>query len=94
MDILTGLPEIKVCVAYDHPKHGRIDEFPWDHDILAACKPIYKSFKGWTEPLPSGGKISDLNATARAYVDGVEEILGYPVSMVGTGVNRQDGLFR
>ncbi|MBC7659002.1 MAG: adenylosuccinate synthase [Chitinophagaceae bacterium] len=94
MDILTGLDEIKVCVAYDHPVHGRIEEFPWDHEILAACKPIYKSFKGWTEALPNGGKISELSKNARVYVDGVEEILGFPVSMVGTGVNRQDALFR
>lgn len=94
MDILTGLDEIKVCVAYEHPKHGRIDEFPWDHDVLATCKPIYKTFKGWTETLAAGGKIRDLPTAARAYVDGVEEIIGYPVSMVGTGVNRQDALFR
>ena len=94
MDILTGLDDIKVCVAYEHPIHGRIEEFPWDHEILSECKPVYKSFKGWTEELPHGGKISDMSANARAYVDGVEEILGFPVSMVGTGVNRQDALFR
>lgn len=94
MDILTGLDEIKVCVAYEHPVHGRIENFPWDHAILAECKPVYKSFKGWTEELPHGGKISDLNKNALDYVNGVEEILGFPVSMVGTGVNRQDALFR
>jgi adenylosuccinate synthase len=94
MDILTGLEEIKVCVAYDHPIHGRIDEFPWDHDILAACRPIYKSFQGWSETLPSGGTIAQLPRAARAYVDGVEEMIGYPVSMIGTGVNREDGVFR
>ncbi|MBC7531767.1 MAG: adenylosuccinate synthetase [Oligoflexus sp.] len=81
-------------IAYEHPSEGRIDAFPWDHEILAECKTIYKSFKGWTEELPHGGKISDMSKNAQAYVDGVEEILGFPVSMVGTGVNRQDALFR
>lgn len=94
MDILSGLDEIKVCVAYDHPKHGLLNEFPWDHEVLSESRPIYKTFKGWKETLPAGGKISELPAAARAYVDGVEEIIGYPVSMVGTGVNRQDALFR
>ncbi len=94
MDILTGLPEVKVCVAYEHPTLGRIEDFPWDYEVLAQCRPIYQSFPGWTEELPHGGKISDMPANARAYVAGVEELIGVPVSMVGTGVNRQDALFR
>ncbi|WP_141735267.1 adenylosuccinate synthase [Oligoflexus tunisiensis] len=94
MDILTDLPEVKVCVAYEHPKLGRIEDFPWDHEVLAACTPVYKTFAGWKEEMPRTGRMADLPANARKYVDGVEEILGYPISMVGTGVNRQDALFR
>jgi len=94
MDILTGIGDINVCVAYEHPKHGRIVDFPWDHEVLSACTPVYKTFAGWTEEMPHGGLIGDLSINARKYVDGVEEILGYPVTMVGTGVNRQDALFR
>ncbi len=94
MDILTGIGDIKVCVAYQHPTLGRIEDFPWDHEVLSACTPIYKTFAGWDEEMPRSGKISDLPVNARKYVEGVEEILGFPVSMVGTGVNRQDGLFR
>ncbi|MCX6129410.1 MAG: adenylosuccinate synthetase, partial [Proteobacteria bacterium] len=94
MDILTGLTEIKVCVAYQHPSLGRIEDFPWDYEVLAACTPIYKSFAGWTEEMPRSGKISELPENARRYVDGVEAIIGIPVTMVGTGVNRQDALFR
>ncbi|HYX33137.1 MAG TPA: adenylosuccinate synthase [Oligoflexus sp.] len=94
MDILTDLPEVKVCVAYEHPELGRIEDFPWDHEVLTACKPIYKTFAGWKEEMPRTGRMSDLPVNARKYVEGVEEILGYPISMVGTGVNRQDALFR
>ena len=46
LDVLTGLDEVNVCVAYDTP-HGRTDELPVDE--LATAKPIYKSFKGWKE---------------------------------------------
>lgn len=94
MDILTGLKEVKVCIAYDHPSLGRIEDFPWDHEVLAACRPVYKTFPGWSEAMPVSGRISDLPKAARSYVDGVEEILGIPISMVGTGVNREDALFR
>ncbi len=93
MDILTGLPELKVCVAYEHPQLGRLEEFPWDEAVLHACRPIYTTFPGWTEALPQGGKIADLPKNALAYVKGVEELLGVPITMVGTGVNRRDALF-
>jgi adenylosuccinate synthase len=94
MDILTDLPEVRVCVAYEHPELGRIEDFPWDHEVLAACTPVYKTFAGWKEAMPTTGRMADLPSNARKYVEGVEEILGYPISMVGTGVNRQDALFR
>lgn len=93
MDILTGFDEIKVCVAYEHPELGRLEEFPWDETVLQACRPVYQSFPGWTETLPRGGRISDLPPRALQYVKGVEELLGTPITMVGTGVNRSDALF-
>ncbi len=94
MDILTGLDEIKVCVAYQHPELGRIEDFPWDFEVLAACEPIYKSFPGWTEELPHGGSFKDLPHNAQIYVQGVEDLIKVPVTMVGTGVNRQDAIFK
>ncbi len=94
MDILTGLPEIKIAVAYQHPKLGKLTEFPWDHEILSQCQPIYESYPGWQEDIPRSGKISDLPEAAQNYVRAVEKAVGCPVTMVGTGVNRTDALYR
>lgn len=93
-DILSGLSEIKMAVAYEHPKLGKITDFPWDLDVLKACKPIYKTFKGWPDEVPTTGRISDLPKDALTYVRAVEEAVGIPVAMVGTGVNRGDALYR
>ncbi len=94
LDILSGLKEVKICVAYDHPLHGRLTDFPWDPSILAACQPVYESHPGWSEEAPRSGKVSDLPAAARAYVDAVERAIDGRVTMVGTGVNRGDALYR
>lgn len=94
MDILNDFEEILVAEAYEHPKHGKLTDFPWDPEILNDCRPVYKSFQGWMQDIPQSGRISDLPAAAQAYIEGVESIIGGRISMVGTGVNRSDGLFR
>src|SRR5690606_27022324 len=66
MDILSGLDELKIAVAYRHPTLGELRTFPWDYEILAASEPVYESVPGWQEDIPTEGKISDLNANAQA----------------------------
>ncbi|MFW7377557.1 MAG: adenylosuccinate synthase [Oligoflexus sp.] len=94
MDILTGFDEIKLAVAYRHPELGELKDFPWSLDILKDCEPVYQSFAGWHEEIPNSGRIADLPEAARRYIEGVEAAIEAPVTMVGTGVNRSDALFR
>ena len=94
MDILTGLKEVKIAVAYRHPTAGEMKSMPWDTELLDACEPVYVTLPGWSEEVPRSGKISDLPAAARAFVAAVEEHIGTPVIMVGTGPNRGDALYR
>ena len=46
MDVLTGLPEIKVCVAYEIDGK-RIGNFPSHVDDLRRAVPIYETLPGW-----------------------------------------------
>jgi len=94
MDILTGLKEVKIAVAYRHPELGELREMPWDTEVLDACEPVYISMPGWQDQVPSSGRISDLPKAARDFVAAVEEHIGTPVLMVGTGPNRSDALYR
>jgi len=93
-DILGGFKEVKLAVAYEHPTLGRIENFPWDIDTLNSCKPIYQSFEGWPEDIPISGSMSELPKQALTYIANIEELVGAKVSMVGTGVNRSDALYR
>jgi len=94
MDILTGLPEVKIAVAYRHPTHGTLTELPWDTEVLAACEPVYESLPGWSEEIPKSGSVEDLPAAARAFIAAIERHGGTRVLMVGTGPQRQDALYR
>jgi adenylosuccinate synthase len=87
LDVLTGLDELKVCVAYD-TKDGRTEELP--QDDLAAATPVYKSFKGWTEPLAAARSLGDLPAAARAYVEFIEKEGGVPAVLVSVGYRRDE----
>src|SRR5207248_5292816 len=46
MDVLSQLPEVKICVAYEMDGQ-RIDRFPGHADDLRRCKPIYETLPGW-----------------------------------------------
>jgi len=94
MDILSGFDEIKLAVAYRHKELGEIVNFPWSLEILKNCEPVYKTFPGWQQEIPKSGLIKDLPLAAQQYIKGVEEAIDAPVTMVGTGVNRSDALFR
>jgi adenylosuccinate synthase len=87
LDVLSGLSEIKVCVAYETPA-GRTTEFPVRH--LGSARPVYESRPGWTEALPSVRTLDELPATAREYVRYLEEATGVPVFLASVGPRREE----
>jgi adenylosuccinate synthase len=93
MDILTGIGPVKIAVAYEHPRLGRLTELPWDLDVLGGCKPVYETFAGWDEPLPQSGRFADMPRAAREFVAAVERHVGTKVMMVGSGPGRENAIY-
>jgi adenylosuccinate synthase len=87
LDVLTGLDTIQVCVEYETPS-GKTRDYPLD--ALETAKPVYKSFKGWKEELGAARSLSDLPATARAYLDFIVEEIGCPLALVSVGPARDE----
>ncbi len=88
MDVLTGLPKIKVCVAYDTPQ-GRVTDLPIDLlDQPEKAVPVYEELDGWTENLESARVLEQLPLTARRYVRYIEEGAGVPCYLVSVGPSR------
>lgn len=87
LDILTGIPELKICVAYK--LHGQeIREVPASLTELRQCEPVYETLAGWTEDIRSIRTFEGLPAAARTYLQRAAELTGAALWMYGTGAER------
>ena len=89
LDVLTGWERVPVCVAYE-VDGIRFDEMPMSQSDFHHAKPILEYLPGWTEDLTSARSFDDLPATARAYVNAVEEMSGAQISAIGVGPGRDE----
>lgn len=88
LDVLSGLPELKLCTAYDLDGE-RLTHFPSDAYLLERCKPVYESLPGWSEDITKARTLADLPAGARRYIDRVSDLVGLKVSVVSVGPDRE-----
>lgn len=87
LDVLDGLPEVKLCVGYE--KDGQpVESIPADAATLEACKPVYETLPGWTESTFGLTDIAQLPAAARKLLDRIAEVCECPVTMLSTGPDR------
>jgi len=89
LDVLDGMPTIKLCVAYEY-RGKRRELAPLDAEGWNECKPVYLEFPGWDEPTSGVREFSKLPAAARAYLRALEELAECPLALVATGADRDD----
>ena len=99
LDVLGGLDEIKICVAYELDGQ-EILEMPASASALERCKPIYVSMPGfpshsleeWLGMAKKANKdgmgFAALPSAAQQYIKKVEAIVGVPCTSVGVGPDR------
>ena len=93
LDILTGLDQIPVCVAYDVDAE-RIDEVPVSQSDFHHATPIFEYFPGWSEDISKARAFDDLPAAARDYVLALEGMSGTRISVIGVGPGREQVIVR
>ena len=89
LDILDGLPELKVCVGY------RIDgevvrRMPAGMAAQARAEPVYEVMEGWSGSTMGARSWAALPAQAVKYVKRIEELVEAPVTLVSTSPERDD----
>ena len=84
LDVLSEFEELPVCIRYALPNGSETDEFPAHQSDFHHCRPVFRTLPGWVSAIED-----DLPAAARGYVSFVEESLDVPVSLVGTGAERE-----
>ena len=92
LDALGYLDELQVCVGYEID--GKITkEFPVS-PLLERAKPVLKSFAGWKCDIRGIRNYTDLPENCRAYVEFIEDEIGFPVKIVTNGPKREDVILR
>jgi adenylosuccinate synthase len=89
LDVLDGLDELKICVAYDLDGE-RLERLPASQSAQARVSPVYETMEGWQESTAGARSWADLPAQAVKYVRQVEALIEAPVALLSTSPERDD----
>ncbi|MBD3161013.1 MAG: adenylosuccinate synthase [Candidatus Eisenbacteria bacterium] len=89
LDVLGGLPEIRVAVAYRIGRR-RLTLPPTDPGLWERCRPEYVRLPGWRGDLAGARRPADLPPAVRRYVARIETWTGVPVRLVSVGSGREE----
>ncbi|MGZ0188600.1 MAG: adenylosuccinate synthase [Alphaproteobacteria bacterium] len=90
LDVLDGMDEVKICVAYEGPDGKRYDRLPASMQLQAAVRPIYETLEGWKDSTQGARSWVELPAAAIKYVRRIEELVRSPVALLSTSPDRDD----
>ncbi len=92
LDILSGLPEINVCVGYTL-RGKKIPYSACGYEELAKLTPVYKTFKGWKEDISGVRKFNKLPKNCQTYLRFIEKFLGVPLRIISVGAERSANIY-
>lgn len=91
IDILSGLKEIPVCIAYK--LDGKeINYIPASLKDYGRAEPVYKIFKGWDEDISQVRNFADLPVNCQKYIRFIEEYTGVPIALVSVNPERNGNI--
>ena len=89
LDVLDGLPELKICVGY-RLDGETIAYLPAAQGAQARVEPVYETMEGWQASTRGARSWAELPAQAIKYVRRLEELIGAPVALLSTSPKRED----
>ncbi len=87
LDVLDSFAEIPVAVGY-RVDGALVDSMPADLERLERIEPVYETLGGWQQPTTGVRRLADLPATARAYLDRLQDLAHAPIRYVSVGTHR------
>lgn len=88
LDVLSGLDQLKVAVAYEDEQGRQTTRFPGSLEDLARLRPVYETLPGWQEDITGVRRWNDLPGAAREYVRFLADQVGAPATIVSVGPDR------
>jgi len=90
LDVLSGLDELKLCVAYRLPDGKVTEDYPLDTRVLEQAEAVYEAMPGWKESLSAARSLEELPANAQAYSRRISELMKIPTDLISVGAERND----
>ncbi|MBK7188114.1 MAG: adenylosuccinate synthase [bacterium] len=87
LDVLDTAEVVPVAVAYELDG-ATVDLYPTLGEALPRCRPVYREFPGWRQPLNGCRSIGELPEAASRYLDFLQQVLGVPIVGVSVGRDR------
>ena len=93
IDVLTGLPNVKLGKAYKY-KGEYLDGMPANLQVLDNVEVEYEVMPGWTQDISNCRSFEELPENCQKYILRVQELLGIPIRWIGVGPSRTDVIDR
>jgi len=89
LDVLGELDTLDICTGYEF--EGKITEFfPASLKVLAECKPVYETLKGWSEDISGIRSFDELPESTKQYLKRIEELAEVPIDIISVGPGRDE----
>jgi adenylosuccinate synthase len=89
LDVLRGLPRVRICVGYNLGGEIR-DELPTDPGEIDRAEPVYEELDGWDADTREVRDFGELPAAAQKYVRRIEALVGVDCTLISVGPGRAE----
>lgn len=93
VDVLTGLKEIQLAVAYKC-RGKYLSTMPASLSQLEDVVVEFETHPGWDEDISKCKTFDELPENCKKYINRIEDIVGVPIRWIGVGPNRLDQIDR
>lgn len=91
-DVLTVFPRVKVCTGYRLRDGRDTDILPYEL-VNEKITPLYEELDGWVSPA-EGITGENMPEGLRAYIEFLERELAVPITLISTGPDRSQTIYR
>jgi adenylosuccinate synthase len=89
LDILRGLPRIRICVGYNVDGEQR-EELPTDPGEIERAQAVYEELDGWEADTREVRDFGELPPAAQKYVRRIEALVGVDCALISVGPGRAE----
>ncbi len=88
LDILTGIPRLKLCTSY-RSGDRQLGDLPFGPSDLTPFEPVYEELPGWEADLSKVRDWDKLPSEARNYIEHISGLVDLPIRLVSVGAERE-----